>query len=196
MEIEQKEKILEYIKHFIKTDKCKTIWYCMKWNGSNGRWFGAKLPEDFIMELLSGFLRGKKCYTKTYKHFLGSVYFHLKFMMLSYFKYGDKENSECREVKLSETEAENYIENGGYADGAEVIFSGIEESELRENVISLFDSQKEIEEIFVLEEIFNGGKREEIAIELGIGPQDYTNIVKRIKAKLKKRLNPKILEDI
>lgn len=196
MESELQKTILGYIEHFLKNDRCSAIWHCMQWNGSNGRWFGAKLPEDFIMELLAGFIKGKICYTKSYKHFLGSVYFHLNFAMKSYFKYREGERCENCEVTFSEADAEKYIERGGYAEGAEVIFSGIENNELRERIISLFDPQKEVEELFVLDEIFKGGKREEIAKELGISPDYCTNIFKRISNKVKKRLNTKILEDI
>lgn len=170
--------------------------YCTKWDGSNGKWFSAKQPEDFIMELMTGLCSGKVCYTKTYMHFLGSVYFHLNFAMKSYFKYREEESKECREELFSEEDAENYLNSCAYTEGAEIIFKEIERKEIKEYLFHCFDPVKESEEIMLLEEIFRGGKREEIASVLAITPAEYTNILKRINSKIKKRLSARIVEEI
>lgn len=194
MEIELRCKILEFIKHFLKHDKYKAMLYCKKWDGSNGKWFSAKEPEDFVMELMTGLYNGKICYTKSYRHFLGSVYFHLNLAMKSYFNYRDGEVR--REEQFSEEDAENYLNSYAYTEGAEIIFKEMEREDIREHFFRCFDREKESKEIMLLEEILKGGKREFIAAELKITPAEYTIILKRVHSKIKKRLDARVLEEI
>jgi DNA-directed RNA polymerase specialized sigma24 family protein len=187
LDLEEKAKILEYIKEFDKHDKYRAISYCYSWNGTNGRYFNGKDPEDYLMEVLAKMLDGKKCYTASYKAFKGSVYFHLKYEMLSYFHIKEDEINKGKNSELSFTNAESLLNEDLYFESAEIIYTGVEHSELKEQIFSCFDHDTEIEEILVLEEMLKGGKREEISKDLGITPSDYTNIVKRIKSKLIKR---------
>jgi len=187
LDLEEKAKILEYIKEFDKQDKFRAISFCYSWNGTNGRYFNSKDPEDYLMEILAKMLDGKKCYTNSYKAFRGSVYYHLKNEMLSYFHLREDEINKGKNAELSFSNAENLINEDLYFESAELIYGGVELEEIKNKVFSSFDAETEVEEVIVLEEILKGGKRDEIAKALGIKPSDYTNILKRIKTKLIKR---------
>ncbi|KAF0151077.1 MAG: hypothetical protein FD143_2243 [Ignavibacteria bacterium] len=196
MDLEEKGKIIEYIKKFDKHDKYRAISFCYSWNGTNGRYFNGKEPEDYIMEILAKFFNGKKCYTDSYETFRSSIYHYLKYEMLSFFHIKENEPNKGKnsEIAFTFADKEQLLNEELYFEGAEIIYSGVELDELREIIYSCFDNNSEIEEIFVLGEIFNGGKREEIAKTLGITTDDYTNILKRIKSKILKRTTVNIIE--
>lgn len=189
MDIKEKEKIVKYIEEFVKRDKFRAVNYCYSWDGTCGRYFNGKMPEDYVMEVLMKIYEGKKCYTDSYKTFRGSVYYHLKNRMLTYFHLKKTEVNTGKNSEINFTEADrNYMLNEElYFEGAEIIYGGCEMDELRERIYSNFDAGNESEEMILIEEILKGGKREEIAEALGITADDYTNILKRIKSKLQKR---------
>lgn len=113
MSDEDKNLCLQYVEQFVKNDKSNAILYCLRWNGTNGFYFDSKTPDDIVFELLEKILEGKKVYLEDYKHFLGSVYQHLRWAMLNFFK--------CRKKKppLREDDPEMLV--------TDVFFEGSEE---------------------------------------------------------------------
>ncbi len=200
-DFENKELIENYIKKFIKENLSQAIYFCKKWDGTNGIYFRAKETEDFVFEILNLIFEGKrKVYTDSYDKFKGSVFYHLSKSMLTFFKCNkDDKGTENKSITISleelkKNEEENYslmYESGNYNNVEDEIFKGIENEELREKIFSLFDEndEKEAEEILVLEEILKGLTREEIAKELGLRVEQVTNIYKRIKRKIIKNKN-------
>lgn len=195
------ELIENYIKKFIKENITQAIYFCKKWEGTNGIYFRAKEIEDFIFEILDLILEGRrKVYTDTYDKFKGSVFYHLNKSMLTYFRCNKNEDeieNKSKEISLEGikiNDEENYslmYRTGNYKDVENEIFDNLENEELRKKIFSLFDEndEKESEEILVLEEILNGLTREEIAKELGLTVEKVTNIYKRIKRKILKNKN-------
>ncbi len=190
---------LAYTKKFIKEDLASIYRFCYLWNGTNGIRFKSVQPDDLVFKVLGLINEGRRiCYTKSYKHFKNSVYYHVKNELLTFF--------DCRKkVDLTENalenvfmlnDAENYFEEGAYADGTEDILGNLENDELNERIFSLFDPKKEIDEVVVLREIFKGEKREEIAESLNKSVDDVTNIRKRINRKIEKHFNKNLLEGI
>lgn len=193
---EEKELRLAYITQFLKDDKANAVYYCKKWTNNNERKFRAIEPEDLVFKVLEGIYEGKICYTKSYKHFIGSVYFHLKFALLSHFKIKKKDTlgEDDPENLFTETRAENFFLNEEYADGAKNVLGKMEDAELREAIFSVFDPNVDIEEIFVLEEIFKGDKRSEIADALGMTEKELDVIRKRVFRRIEKNLPNKFVE--
>jgi len=195
------ELIEEYIEKFMEKDFWIAVRYCYKWNMTNDIKFNIKEPSDFIFELLELILAGKrKVYIDSYDKFKGSIYYHLKNTMLTYFKcdkkYDEGENKN-REESLEGNENdgdENYkkmYDNGNYVDAEDAIFNDLENEELRERLFSLFNenNDKEVEEILVLDLILKGYSREEISKELGLSVDQVTNIRKRIDRRILKNKN-------
>lgn len=195
---EEKQKLISnYIERFIKEDLMNIVYYCKQWEGTNGRRFKSLLPEDIVFKVLELLNEGRrKCYTKSYKHFKGSVYFHVRNELFTFFncRRRDELNENSPESLFTLIDAENYFEDGYYADGAECILDKIEAQELKENIIGLFDPNEEIDEILVLEEIFRGSKRKEIAEALKIKETEVTNIKKKIKRRISKNFDKNLLE--
>ena len=195
---EEKELRLAYLSQFLKDDKANAVYYCKKWTNNNERKFRAIEPEDLVFKVLEGIYEGKICYTKSYKHFKGSVYFHLKFALLSHFKIKKKDDltEDEPENLFTEEYAENFFESEGYFDGAEIILGAIENDEIREAIFSVFDPNVDIEELFVLEEIFKGDKRKEIADSLGMTEKELDVIRKRVFRRIEKKLPKNFREGI
>ncbi len=194
LNIETLKAIEAFINRFVKEDKFKAINYCYNWTFNGTKSFGAILPEDLIFNILEKFLEGKaKCYIDSYNHFKGSVYYHLKKALLSYFRKR-KRKSEYEENEEDFVSA-NYMisfDEEIYSDMGEQIFGNLEGEELRNSLFALFDEEKDVEEILVLEELLKGvskgNKREVIAKSLGLSVNDVTNIEKRIIRKIKNNL--------
>ena len=187
--IEKEELLLRYTTKFINEGKRGAEFYCFGWNGINNIYFRSKQPEDLIFKVLEGINEGRRiCYIESYKHFTGSVYYHLRNELKTYFKSRKKDDiTEDKPENLFTVEdAENFFENGAYTDGAEEILKGLENNELREKLFSLFDPAKEADEVAVLNEILTGWKREEIAENLNFTAAKVTNIQKRIYRKIHK----------
>lgn len=192
--------IIEYCKKITTKEKNKIILFCEKWNGTNGIYFGAITAEDIYNEVITKILEGKrKCYLESYKVFRGSVYFHVKKALLSFFKCNnniEQDKKLPKIITLNELTSENedyefddiYFNNNFYFDG-EVIFNEMEINELEREIFELFDEndENEFEEILVLKELLTGKKRNEIAEDLGITVNEVTNIHKRINRKLSKK---------
>lgn len=198
MNREEREKILSFIKVFIKNDKYKAIGYCNSWNGTCGRYFKGKEGADYVIETLTALLDGKKCFTENYQVFKGSVYYHLRKQMLTYFHLKENEPNEGKNSEISFTNAESkdLLNEENYYGGAEEIYKRVEITEVREEIFNCFDRKKDTVEIKFLEEVFKGGKRRAIAAKLGITPDEYTNISKRIKVRLiKSKIAKKIYGD-
>lgn len=195
------ELIEEYVKKFVKENLSQAIYFCKKWDGTNGIYFRAKETEDFVFEILDLILEGRrKVYTDFYENFKGSVFYHLNKSMLTFFRCNKNENeieNKSKEISLEGTkinDEDNYslmYKTGNYKDVQNEIFDNLENEELREKIFSLFDEndEKESEEILVLEEILKGLTREEIAKVLGLRVEQVTNIYKRIKRKILKNKN-------
>jgi len=194
---EEKELHLAYTKKFIKEDLMNIIRFCYLWDGTNSRWFKSKLPEDIVFEVLGLINEGRrKCYSKSYRNFKNSVYYHVKNALLTFFRCKKKQdiNDDSPESLFTLNEAEIYFEDGTYADDAEDILQRIKRSELREALFSVFDPNVDIEELFVLEEILKGNKRNEIAAYLGMTESDVTNIRKKVFRKIEKNLSNEFAE--
>ena len=190
--IEKEELLLSYTTKFIHENKRGAELYCFGWNGINNVYFRSRQPEDLIFKVLEGINEGRRiCYTESYKHFTGSVYYHLRNELKTYFRVRKKEDitEDSPENFFTLTEAENFFEEGSYADGAEDIIKTLENNELREKLFRMFDPIKEADEIDVLNEILSGYKREEIAKNLNKTVTDVTNIQKRVKRKIHKNFN-------
>lgn len=196
---EHREVLLLYTKKFIKENLVNIDRFCYLWNGTNGIRFKSVLPDDLVFKVLGLINEGRRiCYTKSYKHFKGSVYYHVKNELLTYFNCRTKVDltEEAPESIFTLNDAENYFEEGAYADGAEDMLRNLENDEIRERIFSLFDPKKEIDEVSVLREILKGEKREEIADSLNKSVDEVTNIRKRINRKIEKHFNKNLLEGI
>lgn len=192
-----KELLLLYTKEFLKEDIMNCVYYCSKWNGTNEIYFAAKLPEDFIFDLLGRINEGKrKVYTDAYKYFKGSVYYHLKNELLTYFNCRKKKEltEDSSENFFTREVCENYFEDGEYADGAEDVINRITQNELHAEIFRMFNPDEDIEEILVLDEILKGKKRAQIAEALGLPVKEVTNIQKRIHTRIEKNFDKKLLE--
>lgn len=188
MEKSESDLICEYINRFCREDKYGALFYCKRWDGTNNQYFCEKQPEDFLMEVLEGIFKGKTCFLKSYNTFKGSVYFHLRFRMLSYFKCRNikKVDESSPENQFTLIEAENFYDSDKFYSGCEEIFEGVEKGELINTIFSMLDPEKDIEEILYLEEYLKGGKREAIADALGITPVECSEIQRRLIKKISK----------
>lgn len=190
---EEKQIIENYLEKFIRNDFHSVCHYCYKWNGVNGKYFRVILPEDIVLDILEKVLKKRrKCYVKSYKHFRNSIYYHVKNELRTFFKDRNKNKNVTNynlEDSPDEESIELFFEKGLYVDGIEEILENYEQQELINRIFALFDQDKETMEIFVLEEIMKGGKRNEIAASLGISVNEATNIQKRIKRKIDNNKN-------
>jgi DNA-directed RNA polymerase specialized sigma24 family protein len=196
---EEKELLLEYTNKFIKDNLMNITHYCYQWNGTNGIRFKIVLPEDLVFKVLGLINEGRRIfYSKSYRHFKGSVYYHVKNELLTFFNCRKKTDltEDSPESLFILNDAENYFEEDAYAYDAEDILGKMENNELREAMLSLFDPNDDIDEILVLEEILNNKKREEISEALKITVDEVTNIRKRINRKIEKNINKNLLEGI
>ena len=188
--------LLDYTKKFIDEEMENIVFYCYEWNGTTGIFFRSELPEDLIYKILERINEGRRiCYTKTFKHFRGSVYYHVKHELLTFFNCRKKDDltEDSPENFFTEKNAETFFEDGAYADGAEDILSRIERNERREAILALFDPNKDIEEISVLEEYFLNKKRGDIAESLKLTCDEVTIIQKRINRRIEKYFNKNLL---
>lgn len=204
--LQAQRKILEYIQQFMNKDKYNSILFCQKWDGTNGIRFRDKLPEDFVIELLGKIsMQKKKVYLKSYTHFRNSIYFHLKHIMLDYFNCRNTETEEEEEliedgklvyslknkVELSEVSETEFVFSG-----EEDLMNSITEDEMLAKILSLFNPEKEAEEIEVFKYLFYGYKRSEMAEHLNISEREITNIQKRVRRKIQGGLDKNILEGL
>jgi len=156
------------------------------------------MPEDFVMDVIEKITEGKrKCYLKDYRTFKGSIYYHLRNEMLTYFRCRKRKHNDENEnqniIPIDDAMCLSYDDNIDYSNEnlfCEEIIEKVEKDELRKELLNLFDPNKEVEEIFVLEGILEGKKRWEIAEDLGITENEVTVIQKRIYRKIKKRIDP------
>ncbi|MDP2038560.1 MAG: hypothetical protein Q8L04_14350 [Ignavibacteria bacterium] len=189
MNPEEKNRRIEFSKQFIKECKFNAILYCNKWNGTNGRTFREKQPEDFIFIILEKIIEGKSCNLDSFVCFRNSVYYHLENAMLNYFY--PKNEKEFVDLDLPEDSSETNLnslqigEELSYC--SESFLDDFESDDLVEKVHSLFDPDTEVEEIMYLEEFLKGGKRECIAQSLGITQDECTVIKKRTDRKMVER---------
>ncbi len=193
---EEGKLLLDYTTKFINEEMENIVFYCYGWNGTNGISYRSELPVDLVYKNLERINEGRRiCYTKTFKHYRGSVYYHVKHELLTFFKCRRKDDltEDSPENFFTESKAETFFEDGVYADGAEDVLSGIERNERREAIFALFDPNDDIEEISVLEEYFLNKKREEIAESLKITTDEVTNIQKRINRRIEKYFNKNLL---
>ncbi|MEW6195135.1 MAG: LuxR C-terminal-related transcriptional regulator [Bacteroidota bacterium] len=187
---------LTYTEEFIRKDKFNAVYYCMKWNGTNGIYFNAKEPADFIIDILERINEGRrKCYLKNYNTFKNSVYYHLKYEMLTYFgcrtKKNDYDDGNENVIAIDNSVMLSFDDNINYEYddlGSEDILTNLERDDLKGRLIELFDPNEEVEEIAVLEEILEDKKRREIAEDLGITEVEVTTIQKRIYRKIDRRI--------
>lgn len=188
LELNDSKLIYEYINQFCRQDMYAAILFCKKWDGTNSHYFCEKQPEDFVMEVLEGIFKGKRCYLNSYTTFRGSVYFHLRFKMLSYFKCRNikKIDESSPENNFTLNEAEYFYDSDQFYSGCEEIFDGVEKGEIINTIFSMLDPEKDIEEILYLEEYLKGGKREAIAGALGITPIECSEIQRRLIKKITK----------
>lgn len=192
---EEKQKlIIEYIIKFMKKDYYKTILFCMKWEKRDKVLFKAKEPEDIVMKILELFyIDNNKCYLKSYYTFKISVYKYVKWELLSLLRKEKRmeslNNIICEDDEVDYEDKKKYFEEGLYVDGVEELFKNIEQEEMQKSIFDCFDSNKDIEEIMVLEEILSGKSREEIANSLQITVDEVTNIKKRINRKISKNVS-------
>lgn len=189
-----------YVKRFVKYELTNAEKYCYSWDLTNGITFKSEEPKDIIFNLLELIIENKrKVYIDSYDKFKRSVYQHIKWVMLTFFKCGKnfgKDENKNREISLEESEIneeENYkmmYDSGNYEDAEDAILKDLENEDLRKRIFSLFDenNDKEADEILVLELILKGYTREEISNELGISVDQFTNIQKRIKRKIRKKI--------
>lgn len=185
---------LTYTEEFLKKDKFNAVYFCKTWEGTNGIYFNAKEPADFIFDVLERINEGRrKCYLKDYRTFRNSVYYHLKNEMLTYFNCRNSKKVDENEniipidnsIMLIFNDNKNY-ENDDF--GSKDVLSYIESEDLKDKLIDLFDPNEEVEEIAVLEEILEGKKRREIAEDLGITEDEVTVIQKRVYRKIHNRI--------
>lgn len=193
LSIHEKEVILKFTKQFIKEDLKGIIYYCYKWEGTTGYLFKSILPDDLVFKILGLINEGRRiCYLKSYVHYRNSVYYHVKNELLTLLRCGKRKpplTEESEENLFTVSEAEVFFDEGTYADGSEDIVETIENKELRERLLSLFDAESEGEEIAVLERLLEGDKRNEAAETLGFTGDKITAITKRINRKIEKRFN-------
>lgn len=193
---------LTYTEEFIKKDKFNAVYYCMKWDGTNGIYFNAKEPVDFIIDILGRVNEGRrKCYLKDYNTFRNSIYYHLKNEMLTYFRcrFKRKENENENIIAIDNPVMFSYDDNIHYEYddlGCEDMLEGIEKDDFKERLLELFDPNEEVEEIAVLEELLENKKRREIAEDLGITEDEVTVIQKRIHRKIDKRIKSLKIEGL
>lgn len=177
---------LKYVEEFYRKNFYQAIYYCLKGDRTNGIEFGAKQPEDFVIETLEKILiNGKTCYLQTYKHFVVSVYYHLKHAMMNYFYTKEKESKVIPITDEFETTYENEIKY--YGD--EAIYNELDLDEIKDELYDLLNKENRVEEFMVFELILDGYKREEIAEELNLKVKDVTNIKKRLQRILSKIIN-------
>lgn len=190
--------IVKYIFQFYRSDISGAILFCKKWDGTNGISFKARQPEDFVIEVLTGIYKGKKCYLNTYKHFRGSVYFHLHYKMLTHFKCKKNDN-------INEESVDNYFicQNKNNRDEIEKIgdfgydpFAESEHKEFIEYLFGLLEPVKDIEEINYMRELSRGGNRNSIAETLGVSIARCNEIKRRLKRKLLRRLGERKVESL
>lgn len=196
---EHRQVLLLYTKKFIKEDLASINRFCYLWNGTNGIRFKSLQPDDLVFKVLGLINEGRRvCYTKSYKHFKSSVYYHVKNELLTFFNCRKKVDltEESPESVFTLNDAENYFEEGAYADCSEDILGNLENDEVSEKIFSLFDPNKEIDEVSVLRQILKGEKREEIAESLNMPVDEVTNIRKRINRKIENHFNKNLLEGI
>lgn len=189
--------LIKYVEKFIDQELMKITNWCWKWSGGKDISFNHLQPEDFVFKVLELINEGRrKCYTKSFIHFKNSVYYHVHNELLSFFKFGSSDSIlEDDSINLVSLEdVEEFFESGEYVIGGEDILAEIEKEDIRENLLNLFDPNDEIEEISVLEEIFNNHKRADIAACLQLTVDDVTNIQKRIIRRLEKHNIKKILQ--
>lgn len=179
----------------MKNDFYKAVYYCQKWNGTNNIYFREKDPDDFVLVILEKILDGKrKCYLEDYEHFKGSVYFHLRNEMLTYFQCKKKKEPEnVYYIEIENSNIVSYDDERFYEDYSEEIVKGllseIDSDDIKNKLFSLFDPNEDIEEIVVFEEILKGKTREEIAEDNKLSLNEVTNIRKRIFRKIRKHIN-------
>lgn len=193
LNLEEKSQRIKFARQFLAENFFGAFLFCCKWNGTNGRTFRDRLPEDFIMIILEKVIEGKACNTESYISFRDSIYFHLKMAMLNYFypknekEYvyldSDEDSSETNPNSLQFGEELSYC--------SESFLDDFESEDIIEKVYSLFDHDTEVEEIMYLEEFLKGGKRENIAHSLGITQDECTVIKKRVNRKMNERWNKK-----
>lgn len=181
---DENELKLKYVKEFYKDSYLKAVWWCTKWNGTNGKYFRDKQPEDFVIEVLEKILlKEAKCYLKSFKHFEGSVYYYLKYAMLNFFSPDN-----IREI-IDPFEESDITFDGELIDNNHLdIINNIEKEELYENIINILQKEGNEIEYFVFDLILKDYSREEIARELGLSVNDVTNAKKRLQRKLEKIL--------
>ncbi len=193
LSIHEKEVILKFTKQFIKEDLKGIIYYCYKWEGTTGYLFKSILPDDLVFKILGLINEGRRiCYLKSYVHYRNSVYYHVKNELLTLLRCGKRKpplTEDSEEVLFTVSEAEVFFDEGAYAVGSEDIVETIENKELRDSLLSLFDAESEGEEIAVLERLLEGDKRNEAAETLGFSGDKITAITKRINRKIEKRFN-------
>ncbi|MCX7797364.1 MAG: hypothetical protein N2249_01930 [Melioribacter sp.] len=195
MDTQEELLINDYVEKFCKENLYGAIYYCKQWDGTNGINFGGKGPEDIVLETLELILQGKrKVYLESYENFKNSVYYHLKNTLLTKFGCRKKkvEEESPHYININEFKAISYCDDEYYEEyeeqGDKELVESIEIKELIEKLFSLFDQDKEVEELLVLEGYLSGKKREEIAEDLGISVKDVTNIKKRIIRRVLKLL--------
>lgn len=187
-------KIIEYQKIFMKNGYYNAVYYCQRWNGTNNIYFREKEPEDFVLEILERILEGKRmCFLNDYEHFKGSLYFHLRYEMLTYFRCRKKKEPE--NIYFIENESSNivsYDDEQFYEEYCDEIVNGllseIDFNDIKHKLFSIFDHNEEIEEITVLEGIIEGKTRKEIAEDTGLSLNEVTNIKKRIFRKIRRHI--------
>jgi hypothetical protein len=186
-----------YTKQFIYDDLNRIIFYCTGWNGTNGICFNGIQPEDIVFKVLELICEGRrKCYTESYRNFRNSVYMHVKFELLTYFNCRKKEkmSEDSPENGFTETAAEVHFDEALYADKAENVLGKFERKDIREAIKDLFDPNEDIDELSVLDLIFLGYKRWEVAEDLKITVAEVTNIQKRIIRRIIKHFDINLLK--
>ncbi len=190
MNPEEESRINEFVEIFMEQDFFNAIYYCSTWKGTNERYFREKEPADFVIYTLERIIEGKrKVYLDNYKTFKGSVYYHLRNEMLTYFNCGNDTIEESPHyINVNDSNIVAYDDNVNYENNNNNYESDtltlIECNDLKEQIFNLFDEDKELEEILVLQGYLDGKKREEIAEDLGITVNEVTNIKKRVVRKI------------
>ena len=171
-----------YVNEFYNKDYYRAINWCANWNGTNGRVFGAKCPEDFIIEMLENILfKDWKCYLKSYEHFRNSVYYHLKNAMLNYFST----ERAYKNILLGD-EPDTTFENEIIDYGNETIFADLEANEITEQIKTQLEKEDRVEEFLVFELLLENYNRTDIANELNLSVDKVTNIKKRLQQVVRK----------
>jgi len=221
MSEEEKKLRTQYIERFVKSDILNATLYCLKWNGTNGICFSSKTPDDIVFELLEKILEGKKVYFDDYKHFLGSVYLHLKWAMLNFFQCrkklpplneddpevlvtenvddGGAESPELLELKQAEVSDDKVIKiNGAFVSFNDELYADGAESVI-DSLIKKEDNEEQREKIFSL---FDPEKdiEERFVVEEILAGYEREEIAERLGispnevSKIKKRINRKLLK--